>query len=128
MEKLLTLGRKILVQTILSVAILSIPLGMLQKLYLVVPLITGCILGISCWIVISYRILKSDASNMDAAKKSMQIGWLIRLVMILGTFIAAVHISTETFWLVVIGFFLMSMIMMINAIVYAYNSDVNRKK
>ena len=128
METLLTLGKKILVQTILSVAILSVPLGMLQKLYLIVPLITGCILGISCWIVISYRILKSDALNMNAAKKSMQIGWLIRLVMILGTFIAAVRISTETFWFVVMGFFLMSMIMMLHAIVYAYNSDVNRKK
>lgn len=128
MKDLLAWIRRVFLQAAISVVICGVGAYALGKTHLIVPLIAGCLVGAACWSVIGFRMIKSAVLSVDEAKKSMQIGFVIRLLLIMGTLIAAVHISTEVFWAVVLGLFLMSGIMMINAIVYAYHSNVGRKK
>lgn len=122
MESILACVRRIVVQTVIGVFICGIGVYFFNQVYLIVPVIAGCLVGATCWFVVSYRILKSADLRVDEAKKSMRFGWFIRLLLIMGTLIAAIQISVEIFWAVVAGLFLISVIMMLNAIVYAYNS------
>ena len=128
MKDLLACMKCILTQTVISLLLCGLGAYILGKAYLVMPIITGCIVGGACWFIIAYRITKSADQNGEEAKKSMQFGWIIRLFLILGTLIMAIRISVEMFWAVVIGLFLISVIMMINAIVFAYNSNANNNK
>lgn len=128
MEGLLAWAKRVLIQATLGISLCGISLYLQEKLYLIMPIVAGSIVGAACWIVISYRILKSAELNIDEAKKSMQFGWVIRLLLIMGTLVVAIQVSEEIFWAVVIGLFLMSGIIMMNAIVYAYNSNASKKK
>ncbi|MDF2564323.1 MAG: hypothetical protein K0Q53_718 [Massilibacillus sp.] len=128
MKDLLACMKCILTQTVISLLLCGLGAYVLGKAYLVMPIIAGCIVGGACWFIIAYRITKSADLSGDEAKKSMQFGWVIRLFLILGTLIMAIRISVEMFWAVVIGLFLISVIMMVNAIVFAYNSNANNKK
>lgn len=98
------------------------------KLYLLWPVAAGCVLGIACWLVTSYRILKSARLAASEAKKAMQLGWGIRLLLILATLIAAAHISEEVFWSVTAGFFFMFALVMANVIAYAYKMNASNEK
>ena len=128
MKDLLACMKCILTQTVISLLLCSLCAYVLGKAYLVMPIIAGCIVGGACWFIIAYRITKSADLNGDEAKKSMQFGWVIRLFLILGTLIMAIRISVEMYFAVVVGLFLISVIMMVNAIVFAYNSNANNKK
>jgi uncharacterized membrane protein len=128
MKDLLACMKCILTQTVIGLLLCCLGAYVLGKAYLVMPIIAGCIVGGACWVIIAYRITKSADLNGDEAKKSMQFGWVIRLFLILGTLIMAIRISVEMYWAVVMGLFLISIIMMVNAIVFAYNSNANNKK
>lgn len=127
MDSLLAFAKRVCMQAVLAVFLCGGVVVMQGKPYLIMPLIAGCIVGTACWLVMGYRILKTDGLETDAAKKSMQFGWIIRLLLVLGSLIAAIRISTEVFWAVVVGLFLMSGIMMANAVAYSFNSNVDKK-
>lgn len=128
MKDLLACIKCILTQTAISLLLCSIGAYTLGKAYLVMPIIAGCIVGGTCWFIVAYRMTKSAGLTVDEAKKSMQFGFVIRWFLILGILIMAIRITEEIFWAVVIGLFLISVIMMVNAIVFAYNSNANNKK
>ena len=128
MKDLLACIKSILTQTAISLLLCSIGAYVLGKAYLVMPIIAGCIVGGTCWFIVAYRMTKSAGLTVDEAKKSMQFGFVIRWFLIIGILIMAIRITEEIFWAVVIGLFLISVIMMINAIVFAYNSNANSKK
>lgn len=128
MEGLLALVKRILMQAVVAVIVSGVVVYLHGKFYLALPIVAGCIVGLACWLVASYRILKSAQFSIEEAKKNMQFGWGIRLLLILVTFIAAARISEEVFWAVVAGFFLMFVLVMANVIVYAYGLNANKKK
>lgn len=128
MEILSAWVKRTLLHAVIGFFICGVGAVALGKPHLVVPVVVGGVVGAVCWIIIGYRILKSAGLSVGEAKQSMRFGWLLRLVLIMGTFIAAIRISAEVFWAVVTGLFLMSGIMMVNAIRYAYGSNVGKKK
>ncbi len=128
MKNLLTCIKSILTQTAIGLLLCSVGAYILGKAYFVMPIIAGCIVGGACWFIVVYRMTRSTELTVTEAKKNMQIGLLVRWMLMIAAFIAAIRISEEMFWAVVLGFFLISVIIMINAIVFAYNSNVNNTK
>lgn len=120
--------RRALLQLAAGVGICGAYLYVLGKAYLIVPLLVGCLVGSACWVVVGYRMMKSAGLEVDEAKKNMRFGFVVRLSLIMGVLIAAIRVSTETFWAVVAGLFFMSGILMVSAIVYAYNSNAGKEK
>lgn len=128
MEGLLALVKRILMQAAVAIIVSGVVVYLHGKVHLALPIVAGCIVGLACWLVAGYRILKSAQLGIEAAKKNMQFGWGIRLLLILVTFIAAARISEEVFWAVVAGFFLMFVLVLVNVIIYAYGINANNKK
>lgn len=128
MENLLALMKLISRQVLAVVAAIGAALYFQERLHLFLPVIAGCLLGMACWFVAGYRIFKSSRLGLEAARRNMQFGWGIRLLLILVTLVAAARISTEVFWSVTAGFFLMFVLVMANVIAYAYKMNADNKK
>lgn len=84
---------------------------------------TGEIIGFSYLFIMGRRISNSAHCEAAAAVRNMQVGWIVRLVLILGCLIAVVQISEPLFWSVVAGFFLTECVVIANAVALMVEKD-----
>lgn len=121
MGDLLTWIRHILIQAAICVTICGASAYAMGKPQLIVPVITGCIIGVTYWIIIGYRIFKVAELSETEAKKTLQSGFMIRWFILLIALNVAGRISGEVFLAVAAGLLLIFALMMVNVIFHAYN-------
>lgn len=117
------LRRRALGQCFFALAAVGVVSWYLAELKVAFGFFTGEVIGISYVFIMGRRILRSAQSDVAAAVRSMQIGWLVRLFLILGCLIAVVQISELLFWSVVTGFFFTECIVIANAVAVILEKD-----
>lgn len=127
-ETLSAYGRRAMVQLSLCTVILMGWLYTSDRLFLFPAFLGGYLLAATCCWVLIYRTWKSSRQGSIAkAKRQMQFGLALRLGMIFVVLWTAIHISLEVFWAVVGGFAVLSVLLMVNIIVFARNGSVGKK-
>lgn len=127
-DNLSVYGRRAMIQWGVCTVFVVGALYSADKIALVIALFVGYLLAATCFWVLVYRTWKSSRQGSIAkAKKQMQIGFVLRLVMFFVVIWTAIHISIEVFWTVFAGFALLSIILMSNVIVFAYNDNAGKK-
>lgn len=122
MGDLLTWIRHILIQAAICVTICGTSAYAIGKTQLIVPVITGCIIGVAYWIIIGQRIFKVAELSAEQAKRTLKSGFVIRWMILLVVLNMAGRISGEVFLAVAAGLLLIFVLMMVNIIFYAYRN------
>lgn len=129
MNKLLSAcGRRAMVQLAICTAMVLLWLYIGGRIDLFPAFIGGYLLAATCFWVLIYRTWKSSRQNSVAkAKQQMQLGLVLRLFTVFVVLWTAIHISLEVFWSVVGGFFMLTILLMVNIIAFACSGSVGKK-
>ena len=128
MKDILICTKRVLWQLLISVIILAIILWQEQQMILLNGVLAGFIAGLTYFYIIGKRLFKSTELELEKAVIYMRAGWFIRLSILVLIFILSIRISTAMFWAAVSGLVWVNVVVLINAVIYAYQKKMHENK
>lgn len=128
MKDILICTKRVLWQLLISVIILAIILWQEQQMILLNGVLAGFIAGLTYFYIIGKRLFKSTELELEKAVIYMRAGWFIRLSILVLIFILSIRISTAMFWAAVVGLVWVNVVVLINAVIYAYQKKMHENK
>ena len=128
MKDILICTKRVLWQLLISVIILAIILWQEQQMILLNGVLAGFIAGLTYFYIIGKRLFKSTELELEKAVIYMRAGWFIRLSILVLIFILSIRISTAMFWASVAGLVWVNVVVLINAVIYAYQKKMHENK
>ena len=127
-EILSACSRRVVWQLGAATAVITAGMYAAGKLFLVPAFFIGYLLAAASWWALIYRIWKSSRQKSIArAKRQMQFGLGLRLLMIFVVLSTAIRISLGVFWSAVGGFTVLSVLLMANIIAFAGNGNADEE-
>lgn len=128
MKDILICTKRVLWQLLISVIILAIILWQEQQMILLNGVLAGFIASLTYFYIIGKRLFKSTELELEKAVIYMRAGWFIRLSILVLIFILSIRISTAMFWAAVAGLVWVNVVVLINAVIYAYQKKMHENK
>ena len=128
MKDILICTKRVLWQLLISVIILAIILWQEQQMILLNGVLAGFIAGLTYFYIIGKRLFKSTELELEKAVIYMRAGWFIRLSILVLIFILSIRISTAMFCAAVAGLIWVNVVVLINAVIYAYQKKMHENK
>ena len=128
MKDILICTKRVLWQLLISVIILAIILWQEQQMILLNGVLAGFIAGLTYFYIIGKRLFKSTELELEKAVIYMRAGWFIRLSILVLIFILSKRISAARFWAAVAGLVWVNVVVLINAVIYAYQKKMHENK
>ena len=128
MKDILICTKRVLWQLLISVIILAIILWQEQQMILLNGVLAGFIAGLTYFYIIGKRLFKSTELELEKAVIYMRAGWFIRLSILVLIFILSIRISKAMFWAAVAGLVWVNVVVLINAVIYAYQKKMHENK
>lgn len=118
-------GRSILISLLLITILICIKLFLHNDIYLITAVIGGYLTAVYYIFMLAMRIKRSMALSQLQAKRSSQMGFLFRIIVLFLVWFIVLKLSKEVFIAFIAGFFIMHIIIFTNLIIFSYREKMH---